>query len=122
MQPEQKQYQLVAVVVTYNRLDQLQVTVQRLLQFDTVELDAVVVVDNASTDGTGDWLATFDDPRLFVHRHAENGGGLIRTGCWSWMMTRGPNRMPCAPFMICLGINGMRLPLPYISPAARSVR
>ena len=75
MQPEQKQYQLVAVVVTYNRLDQLQVTVQRLLQFDAAELDAVVVVDNASTDGTGDWLATFDDPRLFVHRHAENGGG-----------------------------------------------
>ena len=75
MQPEQKKYQLVAVVVTYNRLHQLQVTVQRLLQFDAAELDAVVVVDNASTDGTGDWLATFDDPRLFVHRHAENGGG-----------------------------------------------
>ena len=74
MQPEQKKYQLVAVVVTCNRLDQLQFTVQRLLKFDAAELDAVVVVDNASTDGTGDWLATFDDPRLVVHRHAENGG------------------------------------------------
>lgn len=65
----------MAVVVTYNRLDQLRVTIQSLLQTPDAELDAIVVVDNASTDGTGDWLAGQTDPRLSILRHAENGGG-----------------------------------------------
>lgn len=68
-------HRLVAVVVTYNRLDQLKVTVARLL-FATAEgLDRVIVIDNASTDGTGTWLGAQDDPRLVVHRCAVNGGG-----------------------------------------------
>ncbi|MCJ8334689.1 MAG: glycosyltransferase family 2 protein [Epibacterium sp.] len=47
---------LVAVVVTYNRLEKLKVTLTRLLDSAPGELAHVVVVDNASTDGTGDWL------------------------------------------------------------------
>ncbi len=66
---------LVAVVVTYNRLDQLKVTLPRLLDSTSDELQAVVVVDNASTDDTESWLATQSDPRLLVHRCAVNGGG-----------------------------------------------
>jgi rhamnopyranosyl-N-acetylglucosaminyl-diphospho-decaprenol beta-1,3/1,4-galactofuranosyltransferase len=46
---------IVAVVVTYNRLALLQRLVTRLGQVG--ELDEVLVVDNASTDGTGPWLA-----------------------------------------------------------------
>lgn len=66
---------LVAIVVTYNRLDQLQQTLTRLLESPAAHLAQVVVVDNASDDGTGAWLATQDDPRLIHHRLETNGGG-----------------------------------------------
>lgn len=66
---------LVAVVTTYNRLDQLKQTLARLLEAPADELQAVVVVDNASTDGTGAWLAAQDDPRLIGHRSPRNMGG-----------------------------------------------
>jgi len=66
---------LVAVVVTYNRLEKLQATLARLLEAPAEDLAAVVVVDNASTDGTGDWLATLDDPRLVLRPNASNLGG-----------------------------------------------
>lgn len=48
---------LVAVVVTFNRLDKLKVTLARLLDSPAQDLAAVLVVDNASSDGTGEWLA-----------------------------------------------------------------
>lgn len=66
---------LVAVVVTHNRLEKLKATVTRLLESAPEDLQAVVVVDNVSTDGTGDWLAAQTDPRLLVHRSTENLGG-----------------------------------------------
>ncbi|MFT3688920.1 glycosyltransferase [Paenirhodobacter sp.] len=66
---------LVAVVVTYNRLAQLKVTIARLLDSPEGDLAGVVVVDNASTDGTGAWLATLSEPRLHLLREAENIGG-----------------------------------------------
>ena len=66
---------LVAVVVTYNRLDKLKVTLARLLENTAAELAQVVVVDNASTDGTGAWLTTQTDPRLDILSSATNTGG-----------------------------------------------
>lgn len=66
---------LVAVVVTYNRLNQLQQTLARLLAEPAAQLEAVVVVDNASTDDTGRWLATQTDPRLQVLALPVNSGG-----------------------------------------------
>ncbi len=66
---------LVAVVVTHNRLEQLRVTLARLLESDPEMLQAIVVVDNASTDGTGDWLKGQDDPRVAVVSNADNLGG-----------------------------------------------
>jgi len=47
---------IVAVVVTFNRLEMLQRQLERLQEIG--ELDEVLVVDNASVDGTGEWLAT----------------------------------------------------------------
>ena len=73
--PSQPCRRLVAVVVTYNRLDKLKDTIARLLESPPQELSAVVVVDNASTDGTGAWLASQDDPRLDVQVSATNRGG-----------------------------------------------
>lgn len=63
---------LTAVVVTWNRLAQLQTTLPRLL---AEPVDRVVVVDNASTDATAAWLAAQTDLRLTVLRLAENLGG-----------------------------------------------
>ena len=50
---------IVAVVVTFNRLGLLETLVQRLGEIDG--LAEVLVIDNASSDGTGEWLA--------AHRH-----------------------------------------------------
>lgn len=66
---------LVAVVVTCNRLTQLQITLPRLLDSPGAVLARVVVVDNASDDGTAAWLAAQQDPRLAVLRQRRNLGG-----------------------------------------------
>ena len=66
---------LVAIVVTHNRLDKLQATLARLLESAPEYLTAVVVMDNVSTDGTGDWLAGQRDPRLHVLTSTTNTGG-----------------------------------------------
>ena len=75
MQRNPKKRRLVAVVVTHNRLPQLQVTINRLLENPEADLQRVVVVDNACTDGSGTWLANQTDPRLCVLHSATNTGG-----------------------------------------------
>lgn len=66
---------VVAVVVTFQRLGMLRDLVDRLLTEPRVR--EVVVVDNASTDGTGEWLAqrAAADPRLVARTLASNTGG-----------------------------------------------
>ncbi len=51
---EESRPRVVAAVVTFNRLGLLRRLVARLGEVG--RLDEVVVVDNASTDGTGEWL------------------------------------------------------------------
>ncbi|MDZ4093577.1 MAG: glycosyltransferase [Paracoccaceae bacterium] len=63
---------IAAIVVTFNRLDHLRVTLQRAL---AEPLDHLVVVDNGSTDGSREWLAGVADPRLLIIKTATNGGG-----------------------------------------------
>lgn len=66
---------LVAVVVTFNRLDQLTVTLNHLLSVAPEVLGAVLVLDNASTDGTAEYLAGLQNQRLHVITAPENLGG-----------------------------------------------
>lgn len=66
---------LVAVVVTHNRLEQLKITLARLLEAEDRHLAAIVVVNNASTDDTATWLAMQTAARLSVVTSAENLGG-----------------------------------------------
>lgn len=64
---------VVAVVVTFNRLALLQRLVERLHQVP--EVSEVLIVDNASTDGTGEWLGSTDAGSVRFRTLAENGGG-----------------------------------------------
>ncbi|MBN8292998.1 glycosyltransferase [Rhodobacter sp. NTK016B] len=66
---------LVAVVVTFRRLDQLKITLGALLAQPARDLSAVLIVDNASNDGTAEWLAAQGDPRLVTLALPENRGG-----------------------------------------------
>ena len=61
-----------ALIVTYNRLEKLKLTIA-----NTVKLNftAIVVVNNGSTDGTQAWLATLSDPRVIVLNLPSNSGG-----------------------------------------------
>ncbi|WP_370247742.1 glycosyltransferase [Nocardioides sp.] len=67
---------VVAVVVTYNRLPLLQRLVAALREVP--ELSRILVVDNASTDGTGAWLEAAvggPGPVIEGHRLSVNTGG-----------------------------------------------
>ncbi len=64
---------VLAVVVTFNRLDLLRRLVDRLSTIDS--LDGVLVVDNASTDGTGEWLSALDAPSVRHRTLERNTGG-----------------------------------------------
>jgi rhamnopyranosyl-N-acetylglucosaminyl-diphospho-decaprenol beta-1,3/1,4-galactofuranosyltransferase len=63
---------LAAIVVTYNRLAPLKVTVGRLL---SEAADQIIIVNNASTDDTAVWLATQANERVHVVNLDTNTGG-----------------------------------------------
>lgn len=65
---------VAAVVVTYNRLNKLR-TVLDKLRAQTTPPDWIVIVDNASTDGTDAFLAEQTDPTLDITTLDENTGG-----------------------------------------------
>ena len=84
---------IAAVVVTYNRLALLKDCIEAL-RHQTRRLDAIIVINNSSTDGTRDWLESQND--LYVV-HQENGGGALgfyrgmkeafaKGYDWVWMM------------------------------------
>jgi len=79
---------ITAVVVTYNRLELLQRLVKMLA--DVPGLDEVLVVDNASTDGTSEWLASLDGPRVLARTldHNSGGAGGFHEGL-DWAVERG---------------------------------
>jgi rhamnopyranosyl-N-acetylglucosaminyl-diphospho-decaprenol beta-1,3/1,4-galactofuranosyltransferase len=64
---------VVAVVVTFNRRDLLEKLLARLGEIE--QLDEVLVLDNASTDGTGEWLAGLGSSRVRFRTLSENTGG-----------------------------------------------
>lgn len=65
---------VAAVIVTYNRLDKLK-TVLRTVSEQSTPPEWIVVVDNASTDGTREFLAEQTLPSLDVTRLETNTGG-----------------------------------------------
>ncbi|SHH75345.1 glycosyltransferase [Ferrimonas marina] len=75
MTPSNFKTSLAAVVVTYNRRDALKETIQA---YNRAGVDSLVVVDNASTDGTEEYLQAAKKAlggMLHVIRTEENLGG-----------------------------------------------
>ena len=49
---------IAAVIVTYNRLDKLRNCIEAVMGQTVSEPVVVMVIDNNSTDGTGEWIIT----------------------------------------------------------------
>ncbi|HVT75567.1 MAG TPA: glycosyltransferase [Acidimicrobiales bacterium] len=65
--------ELAIVVLAHNALNFTQRAVRSILEHTVTPFD-LIVVDNASSDGTADWFATLDDPRVtFVHSDVNLG-------------------------------------------------
>ncbi|PZO93737.1 MAG: glycosyl transferase, partial [Haemophilus parainfluenzae] len=65
-----------AVVVTYNRKTLL-LNCLKALQKQTIPVDKVLIIDNASSDGTTDYLiqsGILQDKRFILHTLGENLG------------------------------------------------
>ncbi|MDW8373562.1 MAG: glycosyltransferase [Planctomycetota bacterium] len=63
---------IAAIIVTHNRLQKLQECLHRTCQ---EPIDRILVVDNASQDGTRDFLATYPDKRVAFLCLPVNKGG-----------------------------------------------
>jgi len=65
---------IAVVVLTHNRIDLLRKCVENVLMRTSPLTREIIVWDNASSDGTADYLESLDDPRLRVARSEENIG------------------------------------------------
>jgi rhamnopyranosyl-N-acetylglucosaminyl-diphospho-decaprenol beta-1,3/1,4-galactofuranosyltransferase len=76
------------VVVTYNRVELLKRLVKVLVGLPG--LDEILVLDNASTDGTGGWLSQLGEPRVRGRTldHNSGGAGGFHEGL-AWAVERG---------------------------------
>lgn len=82
-----------AIVVTFNRLDCLRISVHNL-RGQTCPLDKIIIVNNGSTDGTAEWLAQQSDLHVINQENLGSGEGFrlgmsvaYESGCeWLWLM------------------------------------
>lgn len=63
---------IAAVIVTYNRLDKLK---KCWAAIEPLSFNEIIIVNNASTDATGEWLDELQDSRLRVISNDVNEGG-----------------------------------------------
>ncbi len=86
-------YKIVAVVVTYNRLECLKKVIS-CLQSQQIKLFKILVVNNGSTDGTTEWLNDQNDILVFHQDNVGGSGGFYRgisealkfKSDWIWCM------------------------------------
>ncbi|MBS3952711.1 MAG: glycosyltransferase family 2 protein [Methylomicrobium sp.] len=94
-----------AVIVTYNRLPLLQLCVGAI-QSQTKSPDHILIIDNASTDGTDAWIHGISSNIIYI-RLTDNRGGaggfaegiqqaLVHGADWIWMMDDDAEPLPNA--------------------------
>lgn len=88
-----KHARIAAVVVTYNRLQLLQECIAALKDQSSLP-NEIVIINNGSTDGTADWLASQNNITVITQQNAGSSGGQY-TGVkyavdknydWVWCM------------------------------------
>lgn len=65
---------VAAVIVTYNRKNMLEQCINHILRQSYKNVD-IIVIDNNSNDGTGDFVCSIDCSNLFYFNTGENLGG-----------------------------------------------
>lgn len=81
---------LLVVIATLNEIDNLPILVPRI--FEWFPASKILVIDDDSSDGTGDWCDTFkkQDSRLEVmHRVGERGLGSATLAGFRWGLENG---------------------------------
>lgn len=75
-----KNKNVIAIIVTYNRLEKLKISWAAIARQD---IYGVVIVNNNSSDGTKEWIDSIKDQRLKpLHLNSNTGGaGGFRKGC-----------------------------------------
>ncbi|QFU74465.1 glycosyltransferase [Halioglobus maricola] len=86
---------LVAVIVTFNRLEKLKLTLEKTLENSFFR---VVIVNNASTDGTDLWLNSVEDDRLEIIHSEKNLGGA---GGFNLGFSYAASNIPEADWLVC---------------------
>tara|TARA_R110001599_G_scaffold353884_2_gene602425 strand:- start:122497 stop:123471 length:975 start_codon:yes stop_codon:yes gene_type:complete len=86
---------LVAVVVTFNRLEKLKLALSHTFSKGFYK---VIVVDNCSTDGTSAWLDELEQENLEVIHSAYNGGGA---GGFHLGFRYAAEQLPEADWLVC---------------------
>jgi GT2 family glycosyltransferase len=90
---EVKKGMIAATVVTRNRLELLKQVITGL-RTQTHKLDCIIIVNNASDDGTAEWLASQTDLLVFTQENVGGAGGHCRGSQeaynagyeWIWQM------------------------------------
>lgn len=73
----------IAVVVTFNRLHLLKECI-KALRNQTTKPDAILVVNNGSTDDTGNWLQSQNDILVISQNNTGSGGGFETGISWGY--------------------------------------
>lgn len=98
------------VIVTYNRLPLLQECIECVLN-QTVKAKEIIIIDNASSDGTQEYLKTLDKlerPQIVIDRSSINEGGaegfyrginaFLQSEC-DWVVLIDDDAMLCAHYL-----------------------
>ncbi|MEP2023977.1 MAG: glycosyltransferase [Reichenbachiella sp.] len=72
-----KKLKICGFIVTHNRLDLLKKCYASLAK-QSRSLDELIIINNSSTDGTGEWLETLDDVTIITQENTGGAGGFRR--------------------------------------------
>lgn len=110
---------IAAVVITHNRLSLLKLVIEGIRN-QTILPDKLIVVNNASTDGTEEWLNKQLDITLITQGNTGSSGGQytgIKTAYdmgYEWIWTMDDDVIPspnCLELMLNKGTEPLRAPL-----------